>query len=723
MQRGAFRVISLYANCSISLLLQTREFRPDESATEFHSSGNGVERAMRLDKSYRTACTQITLHPVFYHEEQSEGNPGVLVSEEMAGPARNPGRDEVREMENSAKAQVRYGRQSCRKGRITLFLMEEKSPWLAAGGKPVVSPLRKRGFVDRDVFLEIMTFANRYQSAEKSFRRWRFLVSTRQTKDEQQNLHLVGSRNPASGEAEGVPVVGENGFYPKRGVQMQQTNSSRSKNEHDKSRLYNVVEMHGQGLPTLPDKTDIEKPIAVLRDDDAIMMMMMVMSVMEMMVVTTMMVLMEMMVMMVVMVVVVVMMVVMVLMEMMVVVMMVMMVMVVMMASRDQYDAALPKTEELGSLKANKAISPKVRNATEMFHYLEEEEKNIASRLYLNGDAAYRSITLDPNVTLPPLGHQPFTSKPTKKCRRHGINRQGPENDDDTADKDVRKEKENVHMAFGLDRAELVSSRQNGEAAAGHIRSTVIATANNDNTKVPKSTEISGMRGAFGKPQGTVARVHTRQVIMSTGTKLQNEERVIEAKFKFPGHQKIHISKKWGFTRLLKSYHNSVLFERYTTAETNMYIIAFEANPTINFSTHPIDTPVATAPRQTSARVETKVVGNRYKRKKFLSEGICLLFGAENEINYVQDEWRRRGRGTHSVALFFPQQSHHHPTKSSIQRALKIPRYSWSAKDESSRQVSLCAVKRQEKFLDNTCVIVSTAINATTTCQIVYVID
>uniref|UniRef100_A0A452EM74 Uncharacterized protein n=1 Tax=Capra hircus TaxID=9925 RepID=A0A452EM74_CAPHI len=55
----------------------------------------------------------------------------------------------------------------------------------------------------------------------------------------------------------------------------------------------------------------------------------------------------------------------------------------------------------------------------------------------------------------------------------------------------------------------------------------------------------TGMRGAFGKAQGTVARAHTAQVIMSIHTKLQTKE---HAKFKFPGHQKIHISKNWGFT-------------------------------------------------------------------------------------------------------------------------------------------------------------------------------
>lgn len=53
----------------------------------------------------------------------------------------------------------------------------------------------------------------------------------------------------------------------------------------------------------------------------------------------------------------------------------------------------------------------------------------------------------------------------------------------------------------------------------------------------------TGMRGAFGKPQGTVARVHIGQVIMSIRTKVQNKEHVIEAlrraKFKFPGRQKV----------------------------------------------------------------------------------------------------------------------------------------------------------------------------------------
>eukprot|EP00118_Oscarella_pearsei_P024528 m.306253 g.306253 ORF g.306253 m.306253 type:complete len:215 (+) comp41085_c0_seq1:87-731(+) len=63
----------------------------------------------------------------------------------------------------------------------------------------------------------------------------------------------------------------------------------------------------------------------------------------------------------------------------------------------------------------------------------------------------------------------------------------------------------------------------------------------------------TGMRGAFGKPCGTVARVNIGQPIMSIRTKFANESSAVEAlrraKFKFPGRQKIFVSKKWGFTK------------------------------------------------------------------------------------------------------------------------------------------------------------------------------
>lgn len=63
----------------------------------------------------------------------------------------------------------------------------------------------------------------------------------------------------------------------------------------------------------------------------------------------------------------------------------------------------------------------------------------------------------------------------------------------------------------------------------------------------------TGMRGAFGKPQGTVARVHIGQPIMSVRSSDRHKAAVVEAlrraKFKFPGRQKIYVSKKWGFTK------------------------------------------------------------------------------------------------------------------------------------------------------------------------------
>merc|ERR1712119_44666 len=63
----------------------------------------------------------------------------------------------------------------------------------------------------------------------------------------------------------------------------------------------------------------------------------------------------------------------------------------------------------------------------------------------------------------------------------------------------------------------------------------------------------TGMRGAFGKTYGTVARVRIGQPLMSVRSHDRHKEHVIEAlrrtKFKFPGRQKIYISKKWGFTK------------------------------------------------------------------------------------------------------------------------------------------------------------------------------
>merc|ERR1711912_49425 len=63
----------------------------------------------------------------------------------------------------------------------------------------------------------------------------------------------------------------------------------------------------------------------------------------------------------------------------------------------------------------------------------------------------------------------------------------------------------------------------------------------------------TGMRGAYGKPQGLVARVRIGQPLMSIRVRDHHEAHAYEAlrraRFKFPGRQKIFTSKKWGFTK------------------------------------------------------------------------------------------------------------------------------------------------------------------------------
>jgi large subunit ribosomal protein L10e len=72
----------------------------------------------------------------------------------------------------------------------------------------------------------------------------------------------------------------------------------------------------------------------------------------------------------------------------------------------------------------------------------------------------------------------------------------------------------------------------------------------------------TGMRGAFGKPLGTVARVNIGQPIISVRAKDVHKPMVIEslrrAKFKFPGRQKIYVSKKWGFTKFQREEYETL---------------------------------------------------------------------------------------------------------------------------------------------------------------------
>merc|ERR1711915_589979 len=63
----------------------------------------------------------------------------------------------------------------------------------------------------------------------------------------------------------------------------------------------------------------------------------------------------------------------------------------------------------------------------------------------------------------------------------------------------------------------------------------------------------TGMRGAYGKAHGTAARVRIGQILLSVRSSDRHKAEVVEAlrrsKFKFPGRQKIYVSKKWGFTK------------------------------------------------------------------------------------------------------------------------------------------------------------------------------
>uniref|UniRef100_A0A915CVA2 Large ribosomal subunit protein uL16 n=1 Tax=Ditylenchus dipsaci TaxID=166011 RepID=A0A915CVA2_9BILA len=64
----------------------------------------------------------------------------------------------------------------------------------------------------------------------------------------------------------------------------------------------------------------------------------------------------------------------------------------------------------------------------------------------------------------------------------------------------------------------------------------------------------TGMRGAYGKPLGLVARVDIGDYLLSVRVRDQHQDHAIEAfrraKFKFPGRQLIVPSRKWGFTKL-----------------------------------------------------------------------------------------------------------------------------------------------------------------------------
>jgi len=70
----------------------------------------------------------------------------------------------------------------------------------------------------------------------------------------------------------------------------------------------------------------------------------------------------------------------------------------------------------------------------------------------------------------------------------------------------------------------------------------------------------TGMRRAFGKPIGLVARINIGQIILSVRSKLTNEKAVVEslrrAKYKFPGRQNIIVSNRWGFSHMTRDEYS-----------------------------------------------------------------------------------------------------------------------------------------------------------------------
>jgi len=72
----------------------------------------------------------------------------------------------------------------------------------------------------------------------------------------------------------------------------------------------------------------------------------------------------------------------------------------------------------------------------------------------------------------------------------------------------------------------------------------------------------TGMRGAYGKPQGTVARVDIGQILISVRLKASNlghaKEALRRARYKFPGRQKLVEGDTWGFTKLTVLQYNKL---------------------------------------------------------------------------------------------------------------------------------------------------------------------
>ena len=83
----------------------------------------------------------------------------------------------------------------------------------------------------------------------------------------------------------------------------------------------------------------------------------------------------------------------------------------------------------------------------------------------------------------------------------------------------------------------------------------------------------TGMRGAFGKPEGVCARVKIGQILLSVRTREKDRPHAVEAlrrsKFKFPGRQKIVLSNRWGFTKYTHEQYHAMKAENLLETDGN----------------------------------------------------------------------------------------------------------------------------------------------------------
>ncbi|KAK4866453.1 hypothetical protein LT330_008385 [Penicillium expansum] len=92
----------------------------------------------------------------------------------------------------------------------------------------------------------------------------------------------------------------------------------------------------------------------------------------------------------------------------------------------------------------------------------------------------------------------------------------------------------------------------------------------------------TGMRGAFGKPAGKVARVNVGQILISVRTVDRHRGTAVEAlrrsMYKFPGRQKVIVSKMWGFTHLQREEYLRLkedgLHQKCAAQKSNMVVPA-----------------------------------------------------------------------------------------------------------------------------------------------------